>query len=75
MGGGHFAKEGSSAKFELVSGLTLASQRSFLRKTINWTFVIIQSDKTTEGVHRICRHRQILVLSPTRVWCSATAKL
>ena len=32
-GGRTLAKEGSSAKSELVSGLTLASQRSFLRKT------------------------------------------
>ena len=31
--GGTSAKEGSSAKFELISGLTLASQRSFLWKT------------------------------------------
>ena len=32
-GGWTTDKEGSSAKFELISGLTLALQRSFLRKT------------------------------------------
>ena len=31
--GGTSAKEGSSAKFELISGLTLDSEMSFLRKT------------------------------------------
>ena len=38
INGGTSAKEGSSAKFELISGLTLASQRSFLRKTNNVFF-------------------------------------
>ena len=61
--GGTLAKEGLSAKFELILGSTLASQRSFLQKTNERMLTLCLS--TEQGtVNILCIYTPTMSASP-----------